>query len=52
MMRAGALIGDGKRDIKAEEVRDNWKKITDLSGAKEVGSVQDTFAAMLPLIQK
>ena len=52
VMGAGALIGDGKRDIKAEEIRDNWKKITDISGAKEVGSVQDTFAAMLPLIQK
>jgi NAD(P)-dependent dehydrogenase (short-subunit alcohol dehydrogenase family) len=52
VMGNGALIGDGSRDIKAEEIRDNWKKITDLSGAKEVGSVQDTFGAMLPLIQK
>jgi NAD(P)-dependent dehydrogenase (short-subunit alcohol dehydrogenase family) len=52
VMGNGALIGDGQRDIKAEEIRDNWKKITDLSGAKEVGSVQETFGAMLPLIQK
>jgi NAD(P)-dependent dehydrogenase (short-subunit alcohol dehydrogenase family) len=52
MMGNGALIGDGNRDIKAEEIRDSWKKITDLSGAKEVGSVQETFGAMLPLIQK
>jgi NAD(P)-dependent dehydrogenase (short-subunit alcohol dehydrogenase family) len=52
VMGGGALIGDGNRDIKAEEIRDSWKKITDLSGAKEVGSVQETFGAMLPLIQK
>ncbi len=52
VMGNGALIGDGARDIKAEEIRDSWKKITDLSGAKEVGSVQETFGAMLPLIQK
>jgi NAD(P)-dependent dehydrogenase (short-subunit alcohol dehydrogenase family) len=52
VMGNGALIGDGNRDIKAEEIRDSWKKITDLSGAKEVGSVQETFGAMLPLIQK
>ncbi len=52
VMGNGALIGDGSRDIKAEEIRDSWKKITDLSGAKEVGSVQETFGAMLPLIQK
>jgi NAD(P)-dependent dehydrogenase (short-subunit alcohol dehydrogenase family) len=52
VMGNGALIGDGSRDIKAEEIRDDWKKITDLSGAKEVGSVQETFGAMLPLIQK
>jgi len=52
VMGNGALIGDGNRDIKAEEIRDAWKKITDLSGAKEVGSVQETFGAMLPLIQK
>ncbi len=52
VMGNGALIGDGSRDIKAEEIRDAWKKITDLSGAKEVGSVQETFGAMLPLIQK
>jgi NAD(P)-dependent dehydrogenase (short-subunit alcohol dehydrogenase family) len=52
VMGGGALIGDGNRDIKAEEIRDSWKKITDISGAKEVGSVQETFGAMLPLIQK
>ncbi len=52
VMGNGALIGDGNRDINAEEIRDAWKKITDLSGAKEVGSVQETFGAMLPLIQK
>jgi NAD(P)-dependent dehydrogenase (short-subunit alcohol dehydrogenase family) len=52
VMGNGALIGDGNREIKAEEIRDNWAKIVDIAGAKEVGSVQETFGAMLPLIQK
>jgi NAD(P)-dependent dehydrogenase (short-subunit alcohol dehydrogenase family) len=52
VMGAGALIGDGNRPINAEEIKDNWKKICDLTGAKEVASVQETFGAMLPLIQK
>jgi NAD(P)-dependent dehydrogenase (short-subunit alcohol dehydrogenase family) len=52
LMGEGACLGDGKRDIKAEEIRDAWKQIVDMKGAKEVGSVQETFGAMLPLIQK
>jgi len=52
MMASGALIGDGSRDITVEEVRDSWKKIISMDGAKEVGSVQETFGEMLPLIQK
>ena len=52
MMASGALIGDGSRDITVEEVRDSWKKIVAMDGAKEVGSVQETFGEMMPLIQK
>jgi len=51
-MAKGTLIGDGSRDITVEEIRDSWGKITSLDGAKEVGSVQETFGEMLPLIQK
>ena len=51
-MAKGTLIGDGSRDIKVEEIRDGWKKIVSMDGAKEVGSVQETFGEMLPLIQK
>jgi len=52
MMAKGALIGDGSRDIKVEEIRDSWKKIISMDEAKEVGSVQETFGEMMPLIQK
>jgi NAD(P)-dependent dehydrogenase (short-subunit alcohol dehydrogenase family) len=52
MMAKGTLIGDGSRDITVEEIRDGWGKITSMDGAKEVGSVQETFGEMLPLIQK
>ncbi|MBN1881922.1 MAG: SDR family oxidoreductase [Deltaproteobacteria bacterium] len=52
MMAKGALIGDGSREIKAEEIKDNWKKIISMDEAKEVGSVQETFGEMMPLIQK
>ena len=51
-MAKGTLIGDGSREIKVEEIRDSWKKIISMDGAKEVGSVQETFGEMLPLIQK
>ena len=52
MMAKGALIGDGSREIKVEEIRDSWKKIVSMDEAKEVGSVQETFGEMMPLIQK
>jgi NAD(P)-dependent dehydrogenase (short-subunit alcohol dehydrogenase family) len=52
LMGKGVIIGDGDREIKAEEIRDNWKKICDLSGAREVGSVQETFAEMIGILQK
>ena len=46
----GMIIGDGKKDISAEEIMKNWGKITDISNAKEAASVQDTFAYMLPVL--
>lgn len=52
MIGEGTIIGDGKKEIKAEEIKDNWAKITDMSKAKEVASVQDTFAYMMPVLSK
>ena len=52
MIGEGLIIGDGKKDISAEEIMKNWGKITDMSKAKEAASVQDTFAYMLPILSK
>ncbi len=52
MIGEGTIIGDGKKEIKAEEIMDNWGKITDMSKAKETQSVQDTFAYMMPVLSK
>jgi NAD(P)-dependent dehydrogenase (short-subunit alcohol dehydrogenase family) len=48
----GALIGDGKRDIKPEEIQENWNAIRGLEEAKPLGSVTDSFAYVMPLLQK
>jgi len=40
----GAIIGDGKRPISAEEVRDEWSTITSLDDAKPLPTVTETFA--------
>lgn len=50
MIGAGTLLGDGKKEINAEEIRDNWSKITDMKDAKETQSVQDTFVYMTPFL--
>ncbi len=39
----GAIIGDGKRSISVEEVRDEWSTITSLDDAKPLPSAVDTF---------
>lgn len=39
----GAIIGDGNREIKVEEVRDEWEKIRSLDDAKPLGSVAESF---------
>jgi NAD(P)-dependent dehydrogenase (short-subunit alcohol dehydrogenase family) len=51
MVGEGTLIGDGKGEVKAEQIRDNWTKITDMSKTKETQSVQDTFVYMMPFLQ-
>ncbi len=52
MIGEGTLIGDGKGEVKAEQIRDSWAKITDMSKIKETQSVQDTFVYMMPFLQK
>lgn len=46
----GACIGDAKRDIAVEEIRDNWDKITDLSQAEVPAGGNDVFKFMAPLL--
>jgi NAD(P)-dependent dehydrogenase (short-subunit alcohol dehydrogenase family) len=52
MIGEGTIIGDGKKDISAEDVMKEWDKITDMSSPKEAASVQDTFAYMMPILSK
>jgi hypothetical protein len=47
----GACLGDGSRDILAEEVRENFSKITDLAGAKPLHDSLEIFELMGPLIK-
>ncbi len=47
---SGICIGDGKREIQVEEIRDNWGKISSLDDAKPLNSVTDSFAYLTPLI--
>ncbi len=46
----GAIIGDGKREIAVEEIRDTWEKITSLEGAKPMSNVNDSFGFLGPLL--
>lgn len=46
----GACIGDAKRDIAVEEIRDNWDKITDLEKAEVPAGGNDIFKFMAPLL--
>ncbi len=47
----GVALGDAKRTIAAEEIRDSWEKIKSLDGAKPLGNLAETFAYMMPLLQ-
>lgn len=48
----GACLGDGSRDIPAEEVRENFARITDLAGARPLNNNLETFEFMGPLLAK
>ncbi len=47
----GACLGDGKRDVSAEEVQDSFSQITDLEDAIPLNNNLETFAFMGPLLK-
>ncbi len=47
----GAVIGDGKRAITPEEIKDSWKKITSLEGAKYLSTLMESFGFMQPVLK-
>ncbi len=47
---SGVCIGDNKRDIAVEEIRDNWDKIISLDGAKPLDSGAEVFQFLAPLL--
>ncbi len=46
----GVCIGDAKREIAVEEIRENWDKITSLDDAKPLADVNGTFGFLMPLL--
>jgi NAD(P)-dependent dehydrogenase (short-subunit alcohol dehydrogenase family) len=51
MCTDGVLLGDGKREISAEEIMDNWGKISSLEGGKTLNSIAESFAYPMPLLK-
>ena len=47
----GVCLGDGSRDIYAEEIRENFAGITDLKGAKQLDNNLEVFQLMEPLLK-
>ena len=48
---ASGTIIQGKDEITAEDIMAQWSKITDLSDAKPLNNIGDTFAYMAPLLK-
>mgnify|MGYP006300729115 CR=1 FL=1 len=48
---SGTIIGDGSREISPEEIKENWDKITDISDAKPLGNLGESFGFMAPLLK-
>jgi len=46
----GACIGDAKRDIAVEEIRDQWSDITNMEEAEIAEDGGDAFKFMAPLL--
>jgi NAD(P)-dependent dehydrogenase (short-subunit alcohol dehydrogenase family) len=47
----GACLGDGSRDIPAEEIRENFGRISDMTGAKPLHDSLVIFELMGPLLK-
>ncbi|MFW5861714.1 MAG: SDR family oxidoreductase [Spirochaetota bacterium] len=48
---SGTIIGDGSREISPEEIKENWDKITDISDAKPLANLGESFGFMAPLLK-
>jgi hypothetical protein len=44
MCTDGVIIGDGKRDIAVEEIKENWDKITSLENPKPIANITEGFS--------
>lgn len=51
MCGTGTFIGDGKRDINVEEVKDSWSNITSLNDIKPLNHVNDSFAYLAKIFK-
>lgn len=49
MCAEGITLGDGKRNISPEEIKDNWEKIINLDNAKILNNIGETFGYMTNL---
>lgn len=47
----GTFIGDGKRDIAVEEIKEAWGDITGMEETKELNHVNDSFAYLSKVFQ-
>jgi NAD(P)-dependent dehydrogenase (short-subunit alcohol dehydrogenase family) len=52
MSTDGVIIGDGSRDISAEEIKEHWDKITGLENPKFLNNVSESFGYLSPLLSK
>ncbi len=48
---SGTIIGDGSREISPEEIKENWEKITDISDAKPLDNLGESFGFLAPLLK-
>lgn len=50
MCADGVALGDGKRDIAVEEIKENWGKITALENPKPLANVTEGFSYLAPFL--
>jgi NAD(P)-dependent dehydrogenase (short-subunit alcohol dehydrogenase family) len=50
MCADGVALGDGKRDIAVEEIKENWGKITALENLKPLANVTEGFSYLAPFL--